>query len=159
MRLPVSLLLLVLTLNPSLSSAGTASHIIRRLHDTALRHSAGLARDLRVAFHPILIPRSVNSSSQGAVYCIAATKANSSISNNAKPGKGGGTGTSKAPAPTQTSPWTLIESHQGQNFFDGWDFFTGSDPTHGTVEYIDQNTGVCELASSTFFEIDSWVHS
>jgi hypothetical protein len=50
----------------------------------------------------------------------------------------------------------------GQSFFDGWSFFTGADPTHGSfhvmqifrldffltlngtgiVQYVDQNTGV-----------------
>ncbi|KDQ61523.1 glycoside hydrolase family 16 protein [Jaapia argillacea MUCL 33604] len=28
--------------------------------------------------------------------------------------------------------------YQGQNFFDGWDFFTGQDPTHGTVQFLSQ---------------------
>jgi hypothetical protein len=51
-----------------------------------------------------------------------------------------------------TSPWKLIDSHSGSNFFDGWDFFTGSDPTNGIVAFIDQNTaqsaGLLEVNSA-----------
>lgn len=41
-----------------------------------------------------------------------------------------------APSATATSPasnWGLAESHEGVNFFDGWDFFEGADPTHGML--------------------------
>lgn len=31
---------------------------------------------------------------------------------------------------------------QGSDFFNGWSFFTGNDPTNGAVTYIDQNTAV-----------------
>jgi hypothetical protein len=30
----------------------------------------------------------------------------------------------------------------GQSFFQGWDFFTGSDPTNGNVQFVDQQTAV-----------------
>jgi hypothetical protein len=30
----------------------------------------------------------------------------------------------------------------GNNFFSGWNFFTGSDPTNGVVQYVDQGTAV-----------------
>ena len=30
----------------------------------------------------------------------------------------------------------------GKSFFDGWDFFTGADPTNGIVKFIDQPTAV-----------------
>lgn len=39
------------------------------------------------------------------------------------------------------SPCTF-SYQQGSSFFQGWDFFTGSDPTNGIVTYIDQNTAV-----------------
>jgi hypothetical protein len=61
------------------------------------------------------------------------------------------TQTSAGSSPTGTSSWRLIDSHvrmpfieylfhpdihpilqSGSNFFDGWDFFTGADPTHGS---------------------------
>jgi hypothetical protein len=55
-------------------------------------------------------------------------------------------------SPTATSPWKLIDSHSGSNFFDGWDFDTGADPTHGTVDFIDQSTarsaGLLEINSA-----------
>jgi len=31
--------------------------------------------------------------------------------------------------------YSLQTKHQGQNFFDDWDFYTGDDPTHGNVQY------------------------
>jgi len=33
-------------------------------------------------------------------------------------------------------PYYLTDKWQGQNFFNGWTFFTNSDPTHGSVNYI-----------------------
>jgi len=33
----------------------------------------------------------------------------------------------------------MIDSQSGSNFFDGWDFFTGADPTHGIVNFLDEN--------------------
>jgi hypothetical protein len=30
----------------------------------------------------------------------------------------------------------------GQSFFQGWNFFTGSDPTNGNVQFVDQQTAV-----------------
>lgn len=35
----------------------------------------------------------------------------------------------------RTSKFKLQDKYQGQTFFDGWDFFTGPDPTHGNVIY------------------------
>jgi hypothetical protein len=156
MHLPCPLWLFLLGLIPSQSSA-SSSHAIRRLHNTAIRHSAGLARDLRVAFQPILVTKRANNSSLNKVYCIAAnTKQVGNGTSAVKPGKGSGTGTAGGAVPTQTgsqsSPWTLTESHGGNNFFDGWDFFTGADPTHGAVQFVDEDTGV-RVASRVCFEI------
>lgn len=39
---------------------------------------------------------------------------------------------------------TLISDHQGGQFFEGFDFFTGQDPTHGFVEYVDRTTAWTE---------------
>nr|AAQ20798.1 1,3(4)-beta-glucanase [Rhizopus arrhizus] len=36
--------------------------------------------------------------------------------------------------------WTLKQTFQGSSFFDGFTFFTDSDPTHGFVKYVDQAT-------------------
>ncbi|KAK7468609.1 hypothetical protein VKT23_003113 [Stygiomarasmius scandens] len=55
---------------------------------------------------------------------------------------GSATGSSPEPSGTPVStPWKLAESHSGNNFFDGWSFFTNPDPTNGIVDYVDQNTG------------------
>jgi hypothetical protein len=35
----------------------------------------------------------------------------------------------------------LFESHEGNDFYNGWDFFTGGDPTNGIVTYVDEGTG------------------
>jgi hypothetical protein len=37
----------------------------------------------------------------------------------------------------------------GNNFFSGWNFFTGSDPTNGVVQYVDQGTAVRVLPFAT----------
>jgi len=39
-----------------------------------------------------------------------------------------------------SSVWQLSKTHGGDTFFNDWDFFTGDDPTHGTVQYIDGPT-------------------
>ncbi|KAF1807200.1 glycoside hydrolase family 16 protein [Mucor lusitanicus] len=36
--------------------------------------------------------------------------------------------------------WTLASTSQGASFFDAFSFFTGSDPTHGFVQYVDKAT-------------------
>ncbi|KAF8342350.1 concanavalin A-like lectin/glucanase domain-containing protein [Cantharellus anzutake] len=35
--------------------------------------------------------------------------------------------------------YVLVEERKGNSFFDGFDFFTSPDPTHGMVNYLDQN--------------------
>lgn len=52
---------------------------------------------------------------------------------------------SSAPAkPTPSSngpnsgPYKLLRTYAGERFFDGWDFWKDADPTHGTVNYVDQ---------------------
>lgn len=36
--------------------------------------------------------------------------------------------------------YKLVDSWQGEGFFNGFDFFTGTDPTKGFVTYVDQDT-------------------
>lgn len=36
-------------------------------------------------------------------------------------------------APAAATPYQLVESLEGSHFFDGFDFFSGPDPTHGFV--------------------------
>ncbi|KAH6916775.1 endo-1,3(4)-beta-glucanase [Coprinopsis sp. MPI-PUGE-AT-0042] len=40
-----------------------------------------------------------------------------------------------------SSPWGLTNSYAGTSFLDGWTFFTSADPTHGIVDYIDEQGG------------------
>lgn len=160
-----------LALDAALASRQT---LVRRaidgLHLEASRRTHSLAKDLRVAFGGIF-PRAVSSSQQGhVVYCKPARQVPLS------PGSSGGseynhtstsmsiigtrtrtptshpTKASTSLSPTATSPWKLIDSHSGSNFFDGWDFDTGADPTHGTVDFIDQSTarsaGLLEINSA-----------
>jgi hypothetical protein len=46
---------------------------------------------------------------------------------------------SPSPRPSRSN-FTLTDMYKGQTFLDGWDFFTGSDPTNGLVNYVDNNT-------------------
>ncbi|KAG9028203.1 hypothetical protein FRB95_006738 [Tulasnella sp. JGI-2019a] len=41
------------------------------------------------------------------------------------------------------------DSFVGDAFYDGFDFFTGSDPTHGRVNYVDQKTAISKNLSYT----------
>ncbi|KAI0078900.1 glycoside hydrolase family 16 protein [Panus rudis PR-1116 ss-1] len=36
--------------------------------------------------------------------------------------------------------WTLQDTYAGTTFFDTYDFYTGEDPTHGLVHYVDRDT-------------------
>ncbi|WVQ85198.1 hypothetical protein IAT38_007363 [Cryptococcus sp. DSM 104549] len=36
--------------------------------------------------------------------------------------------------------WDLQIAYEGETFFDGWDWFTEPDPSHGLVTYVDNNT-------------------
>ncbi|KAG7090802.1 hypothetical protein E1B28_009886 [Marasmius oreades] len=69
-------------------------------------------------------------------------------------GGGGGGGAGGRPTTTSTSttaadptrtpvssPFRLLLSSAGNDFFNGWNFFTGGDPTSGIVDYVDEGTG------------------
>jgi hypothetical protein len=43
------------------------------------------------------------------------------------------------------SPFCFRIPQSGQSFFQGWNFFTGSDPTNGNVQFVDQQTAVRAL--------------
>ncbi|KAH0400191.1 glycoside hydrolase family 16 protein, partial [Aureobasidium melanogenum] len=38
--------------------------------------------------------------------------------------------------------YSLQDTYAGSNFYDGFNFFTDSDPTHGFVQYVDQATAI-----------------
>jgi len=122
-------------------SSGRNTLVSRAVHDIhrrAVRHTHSLARDLRLVFRGLLIPRA-SSNLQPVVYCKRGDQAPLVTGG---PGNATATATksSSVPTATPTSPWILANSYQGNNFFDGWDFFTASDPTHGLVDYVDENT-------------------
>jgi len=141
--LPICLLLLALDV-PQLTSASVVPRTIDKAHKFALSHSRNFARDLRLALGGVLIaPRDAPTTPNPVVYCRT-KQAPFSIGGNSNSSSSTATGTSVAPASTSSvptsSPWKLTESHEGSNFFDGWSFWTGPDPTHGIVEYLDANT-------------------
>jgi len=43
-----------------------------------------------------------------------------------------------SPSPGQASVWKLNQTYAGQSFFNGWDFWSDADPTHGIVAYQSQ---------------------
>lgn len=129
MRLPSSLLLLLLTVAP-LTTSATPSRAVKRLHNLALKHSSGFARNLRVAFQPILVAQPSNITSQKKLFCvshkpgsqigatgngIANSNSTNTAGSSATPSSAGVTSTKTAggsnPTQTQSSRFKLVESH------------------------------------------------
>lgn len=150
MLLPFSLILLVI-------DAAAATNPFGRVHDVVSRHTTSFARDLRITFGAILQSRDVPSvDNTRVVYCRSNAGTNDNTGKTGggedKPrdsgrpsnGTGGSTRTrssSSRPAPTGVStPWSLRESHEGEDFFEGFTFWDLPDPTHGTVDYVDEGT-------------------
>ncbi|KAH9964574.1 concanavalin A-like lectin/glucanase domain-containing protein [Russula dissimulans] len=128
-------------------------------HKSALRHSAGLARDLRIALKGLgrvdysratLARRDSNGNKP---FCVSnpgtlpqqtnmSANAHPSQSRPASPSSTGSPAASASPTTSATpqSDFNLVQSYSGNNFFSGWNFFTGSDPTNGIVNYVDQPT-------------------
>jgi len=170
LRLPL-ILFLVATAAPEPSDASmlarSSESIVRsahRLHRRAIRHSAGLARDLRVAFNGVRLEQP-SAIGNARVYCVSSPNgglsgppppsnptspaspsqshsANGTASSTRGSPSSSATSGSASPtsAPLPASPWKLLQAYQGNSFFNGWDFFTGSDPTNGQVTYVDQGT-------------------
>jgi len=116
-----------------------------------------LARDIRSALSNVLIEQPIIGPDTGnRVYCVANPAGNvptSSTPNSTGGGNGvivssitSGSSISRRPTPTSssggspvptlTSDWKLAEVREGASFFDGWDFWSLPDPTHGVVEYL-----------------------
>lgn len=148
--LPISLALLVL--QPVPARAG----LFHDAHGFARRHTKQFARDLRVAFGGMVLPRDA-SESQHVLYCKVSTGSSltggdDSDSGTSPSGTGGSssssgssthTATSSAASATSSaynSPWKLKTEKSGDSFFDGWDFWDYDDPTHGTVKFVDEKT-------------------
>ncbi|KAF9470525.1 hypothetical protein BDN70DRAFT_888989 [Pholiota conissans] len=172
----------LLGINQTLASHTLVYRAIQKVQDGAIRHTHSLANDLRVAFSSVLLSRADGAHPDRVVYCKSGKQAtfgngNTGSSSNSSTSSSGtasmpastssATSSSKsatntkgtssaAPSSTSTpSPWTLIETHEGDNFFAGWNFFTGGDPTNGIVTYVDQNTA----SSSGLLEVNSQGHA
>ncbi|KAJ7596767.1 glycoside hydrolase family 16 protein [Mycena floridula] len=175
--LPLYLTLLLLDLQ-LVSAENVLSGAFKAAHGTASRHTKRLARDLRIAFGGILVSNSILASQQDVlapqrvVYCksgagsLGAATSGSDGGNTSSPqgspgssaGLTGGsktaTGSSSSPtSPTSSvnSPWTIVAKHAGNTFFDDWTFWTDPDPTHGTVDYIDES----DARSAGLLEVNS----
>ncbi|TFK92998.1 glycoside hydrolase family 16 protein [Polyporus arcularius HHB13444] len=101
-----------------------------------------------------------SSGSNGTSSSSVQTSASASSSARAPTGtstKRSSSTTASNPSSTSsaTSPWKLTKAYQGDSFFDGWDFFTGDDPTHGIVDYVDKNSA----QSSNLIEVNSAGHA
>ncbi|EIW65027.1 uncharacterized protein TRAVEDRAFT_25981 [Trametes versicolor FP-101664 SS1] len=149
---------------------------VNRVHHRAAKRSTGLAKDLRRAFSGMLYEQELVSTNPQKVYCVSGSSltngsgsngtsdsSSSSSPSGTSSARSSGTAqhssTASSPAATSTgsssSPWKVFKSYQGDTFFDGWDFFTTSDPTHGNVDFIDRNTA----NSSNLIEINSDGHA
>jgi len=141
--------LISLLANLSSGRKTLVSLAVRDIHQRAVHN---LARDLRTAFGGFLVPRA-SGDIQHVVYCKRGNQSpfvnGDGVSGNVSTTTSGGTshpttttqsGSKPTATTTPTSPWKLANSYQGDNFYDGWDFFTSPDPTHGIVDFVDQNT-------------------
>lgn len=165
LRAPFALLLILITAAEA-TLASRSSGFFNRVHHSAIKRSAGLARDIRATMRGILVEQSSSDSSNRAVYCVANNNAvnpgSNSGNNTIVPGtvpsssssRGGGSSStsvsnqpsstvsgSSAPSPSVApSEWKLVQTYEGDSFFDEWDFWNLPDPTHGIVDYVDQST-------------------
>ena len=123
--LSLFILLLGLESTTALDARSTLVRATERVHKFALRHSAGLARDLRLILRNLdQQPLSKSSAVQGnhRVYCTRPNPFDANATSPASPGggvdggnsnNGGGTGTAtgRGPRPTGSSPFKLVEEH------------------------------------------------
>lgn len=164
--IPLSLILLIADYTTP-AEADLVPRAIRRAHKFAAKQTHSLAKDLRLVFGGVLISRddTAAATTKHVVYCKP-----KQVPFNTGPVGGGGNGTTVSgssaghPSPTSTgtkattgtktttngqtsatatvpdSLWKLQQSYSGNDFFQGWDFFLGGDPTHGIVNYVDEAT-------------------
>lgn len=116
------------------SSSLESISITKRFHNAALRHSAGLARDLRTAWGGVLVtraqqPKSKRSLQKRNIYCVSQKNGGQvpfsagNRTSSAHPGPTGTSGsgghsssstatsTGSGATPSSTSSWKLVESH------------------------------------------------
>jgi len=164
--LPLYLLLLVVDSTPA--SANVVPSAIQKAHRFAIKHSRGLAQDLRVAFGGVLVSQqqATTLTNTRVIHCKSGSSlggggtssGNTTTGSSSGSGSGGsvqasGTATAAGSSSTSSvnSPWKLVNSYAGTNFFDDWTFWTLADPTHGIVDYIDEDTA----RSNNLIEVNS----
>ncbi|EJD03860.1 uncharacterized protein FOMMEDRAFT_167171 [Fomitiporia mediterranea MF3/22] len=121
------------------------ARVTERFHQYAKRHSVQFARDLRVVFQGLSGEKDeFDPNASRRVYCVRpddlGLKGNGSSTSPTTDRSGStGSATASGATPTATSAYQLVESHSGNNFFDGFSFFDFPDPTGGTVDYQSQS--------------------
>lgn len=127
---------------PSCTTARVS--LLSHAHKVAIKHSSSLARDLRIALGGVLVAQPDSAPTQN-VYCVSNGGGVIVSSGNGSFSSPSSTPTASGSQPATTSsvppsPWKPIATYSGSNFFDGWTFSTGADPTDGNVQYVDQGT-------------------
>jgi hypothetical protein len=88
----------------------------------------------------------------------------SSHPNSTQPSSNPPAGNNPPAANGTSNGFTLTDMYQGANFLEGWDFFSGSDPTHGLVQFLDQKSatsaGLAYVQSdgTTVLAVDNTTH-
>lgn len=151
LSLPLYLLAIIPFSDASLFSR-TSDSVMRTANNArhnAVKRSKDFARDLQLAYAGMFAANQEPLDRQTKLYCVNSApvaggrggSVNGSASTTLQPS---GTQSVAAPAASgsSSSPWTLAQSYEGNNFFNGWDFQTGPDSTTGgAVTYVDLNTG------------------
>ncbi|KAF8446147.1 glycoside hydrolase family 16 protein [Boletus edulis BED1] len=138
-----ALLLSTFSLFPPLTVARHS--FFSHAHKVAIKHSSSLARDLRIALSGMLVAQPGSAPTRD-VYCVSNGGSGVIVpSGNDSYSSASGTSTASGSQPSATSsvpssPWKPIATYSGSTFFDGWSFWDAADPTHGTVQYVDQPT-------------------
>ncbi|KAG8219988.1 glycoside hydrolase family 16 protein [Butyriboletus roseoflavus] len=128
------------------SPTAARNSFLSHAHKVAIKHSSGLARDLRIAFGSVLVAQPGSPPTQN-VFCISSGGGGVVVSSGNSSSLSA-TSTASSSQPTSTSvassPWRPIATYSGSTFFNGWIFFTAADPTNGNVQYVDQ--GIAQSA-------------
>ncbi|GBE78520.1 Probable glycosidase [Sparassis crispa] len=124
-----------------------------RARHRSIKRSAGLARDLHLAYSGMFAEEKPARSAQ---YCVKVAPSQASSTSASTPATFPTTSASaEVPIATggtnATSPFKLAQSYEGSTFFNGWSFFSYADPTAGTVQYVD--SGIAQSGNLT--EINS----
>ncbi|KAL6300288.1 hypothetical protein BKA93DRAFT_752830 [Sparassis latifolia] len=124
-----------------------------RARHRSIKRSAGLARDLRLAYSGMFAEEKPAGSAQ---YCVNVAPSQAS-STSASTLATFPTASASAEVPiatggtNATSPFKLAQSYEGSTFFNGWSFFSYANPTAGTVQCVD--SGIAQSGNLT--EINS----